>query len=85
NIITDDATLNTNVPSKYQGLDRFVARKQIVADMEALCLLDKIEPHALKVPTGDRTGEILDPYLTKQWFVKADVIAKPAIEAVEKG
>lgn len=85
NILTDDATLNTNVPSKYQGLDRFEARKQIVADMEALGLLDKIEPHALKVPTGDRTGEVLEPYLTKQWFVKADVLAKPAIEAVEKG
>ena len=85
NILTDDATLNTNVPSKYQGLDRFEARKQIVADMEALGLLDKIELHALKVPTGDRTGEVLEPYLTKQWFVKADVLAKPAIEAVEKG
>ena len=85
NILTDDATLNTNVPSKYQGLDRFKARKQIVADMESLGLLDKIEPHALKVPTGDRTGEVLEPYLTKQWFVKADVLAKPAIEAVEKG
>ncbi|WP_150465681.1 valine--tRNA ligase [Francisella sp. SYW-2] len=85
NILTDDAALNSNVPSKYQGLDRFEARKQIVADMDALGLLDKIEPHALKVPTGDRTGEILEPYLTKQWFVKADVLAKPAIEAVEKG
>ncbi|MDE4947247.1 class I tRNA ligase family protein, partial [Francisella tularensis subsp. holarctica] len=71
NILTDDATLNTNVPSKYPGLDRFEARKQIVADMEALVLLDKIEPHALKVPTVDITGEILEPYLTKQWFVKA--------------
>lgn len=85
NILTDDAALNTNVPSKYQGLDRFAARKQIVADMEAAGLLDKIEPHALKVPTGDRTGEVLEPYLTKQWFVKADVLAKPAIEAVENG
>ncbi|WP_150467657.1 valine--tRNA ligase [Francisella sp. SYW-9] len=85
NILTDDAALNSNVPSKYQGLDRFVARKQIVADMDALGLLDKIEPHALKVPTGDRTGEVLEPYLTKQWFVKADVLAKPAIEAVENG
>ncbi|MDE4940679.1 class I tRNA ligase family protein, partial [Francisella tularensis subsp. holarctica] len=63
NILTYDATLNTNVPSKYQGLDRFEARKQIVADMEALGLLDNIEPHALKVPTGYRTGEILEPYL----------------------
>lgn len=85
NILTDDAALNSNVPPKYQGLDRFEARKQIVADMDALGLLDKIEPHALKVPTGDRTGEVLEPYLTKQWFVKADVLAKPAIEAVENG
>ena len=85
NILTDDATLNTMVPEKYQGMDRFVARKQIVADMDADGLLDKIEPHALKVPTGDRTGEVLEPYLTKQWFVKADVLAKPAIEAVENG
>ena len=85
NILTDDAALNDKVPSKYVGLDRFVARKQIVADMDALGLLDKIEPHALKVPTGDRTGEVLEPYLTKQWFVKADVLAKPAIEAVESG
>ncbi|QIW09342.1 valine--tRNA ligase [Francisella sp. LA112445] len=85
NILTDDAALNSNVPSKYQGLDRFEARKQIVADMDALGLLDKIEPHALKVPTGDRTGEVLEPYLTKQWFVKTDVLAKPAIEAVENG
>ncbi|AJI52532.1 valine--tRNA ligase [Francisella philomiragia] len=85
NILTDDAALNSNVPSKYQGLDRFEARKQIVADMDVLGLLDKIEPHALKVPTGDRTGEVLEPYLTKQWFVKADVLAKPAIEAVENG
>ena len=85
NILNDDASLNTNVPEKYQNLDRFEARKQIVADMGALGLLVKIEPHALKVPTGDRTGEVLEPYLTKQWFVKADVLAKPAIEAVETG
>ncbi|GAB4222194.1 MAG: valine--tRNA ligase [Francisella sp.] len=85
NILTDDAKLNENVPVKYQGLDRFEALKQVVADMDALGLLDKIEPHVLKVPTGDRTGEILEPYLTKQWFVKADVLAKPAIEVVENG
>ncbi len=85
NILTDDATLNDRVPAEYIGLDRFVARKKIVADMDALGLLDKIEPHDLKVPTGDRTGEVLEPYLTKQWFVKADVLAKPAIEAVESG
>ncbi|AXA32950.1 valine--tRNA ligase [Francisella adeliensis] len=85
NILTDDADLNDKVPAEYKGLDRFVARKKIVADMDALGLLDKIEPHDLKVPTGDRTGEVLEPYLTKQWFVKADVLAKPALEAVESG
>ena len=85
NILTDDAALNDKVPTEYIGLDRFVARKKIVADMDAIGLLDKIEPHDLKIPTGDRTGEVLEPYLTKQWFVKADVLAKPAIEAVESG
>ena len=85
NILTDDATLNHKVPTEYIGLDRFVARKKIVADMDSLGLLDKVEPHDLKVPTGDRTGEVLEPYLTKQWFVKADVLAKPAIESVESG
>ena len=85
NILTDDADLNDKVPTEYIGLDRFVARKKIVADMDSLGLLDKVEPHDLKVPTGDRTGEVLEPYLTKQWFVKADVLAKPAIEAVESG
>lgn len=85
NILTDDATLNTTVAKEYQGLDRFVAREKIVTDMKNLGLLDKVEPHELKVPTGDRTGEVLEPYLTKQWFVKADVLAKPAIEAVELG
>ena len=85
NILTDDAYLNDKVPTEYQGLDRFVARKKIVADMNALGLLNNIEPHDLKVPTGDRTGEVLEPYLTKQWFVKADLLAKPAIEALESG
>ena len=85
NILNDDACLNNTVPEKYKGLDRFEARKQIVADMDSLGLLDKIEPHNLKVPTGDRTGEILEPYLTKQWFVKADELAKPAIDVVKTG
>lgn len=85
NILTDDAALNQNVPKKYQGLDRFDARKVIVSDIYNLGLLHKIEPHDLKIPTGDRTGAVLEPYLTKQWFIKADVLAKPALEAVESG
>ncbi|WP_119343425.1 valine--tRNA ligase [Facilibium subflavum] len=85
NILTPDATLNDNVPEKYRGLDRFEARKIIVDDLEQLGFLVKKQPHTLKVPRGDRTGVILEPYLTKQWFVKASQLAAPAIEAVEAG
>ena len=85
NILTDEAKLNDNVPRRYQGLDRFDARKLIVEDLDALGFLVKVEPHALKVPRGDRTGVILEPYLTKQWFVKANTLAKPALKAVENG
>jgi valyl-tRNA synthetase len=57
------------IPAQYRGLDRFVARKQIVADLEAAGLMEKIDDHKLKVPRGDRTGVVLEPYLTDQWFV----------------
>ena len=72
-------------PSDYAGLARFDARKKLVADAEAQGWLEKIEPHALKVPRGDRSGEIVEPYLTDQWYVAIDALAKPAIEAVEDG
>jgi len=72
-------------PEKYAGLDRFEARKQIVAEFEELGLLEKIEPHTLKVPRGDRSGDIIEPWLTDQWYVKVADLAKPAIEAVEDG
>ncbi len=72
-------------PEKYAGLDRFEARKQIVAEMETLGLLDKIEPHTLKVPRGDRSGVVIEPWLTDQWYVKTAGLAQPAIEAVEDG
>ncbi len=85
NILTAEGKINDNAPKAYRGLDRFDARKQIVADMEAEGLLVKVEPHTLKVPRGDRTGVILEPYLTKQWFVKANELGKPALEAVENG
>jgi len=85
NIFTLDATLNTNVPLPYQGLDRFVAREQIIKDLTALDYIEKIDNHVLKVPRGDRSGAILEPLLTDQWFVKTETLAKPAIEAVEKG
>tara|TARA_B110000858_G_scaffold123333_1_gene140647 strand:+ start:35221 stop:37995 length:2775 start_codon:yes stop_codon:yes gene_type:complete len=85
NILTDKACINENAPENYQGLDRFEARKKIVADMEALGLVDKIEPHKLKVPRGDRSGVIIEPYLTHQWYVAVQSLADPAIKAVEDG
>ncbi len=85
NILTDDAALNENVPEPYRGLDRFDGRKQVVANLDALGLLDKIEDHTLKVPRGDRSGVVIEPYLTNQWYVDAKTLAKPAIDAVEKG
>jgi len=73
------------IPEKYRGLDRFTARKQIVADLEAAGLMEKIEPHKLMVPRGDRSGAVIEPFLTDQWYVKVGPLAKPAIEAVETG
>jgi valyl-tRNA synthetase len=69
NILTPTATLNDAVPAAYRGLDRYVARKRVVADLDALGLVEKIEDHKLKVPRGDRSGAVLEPYLTDQWFV----------------
>ncbi|POR46175.1 valyl-tRNA synthetase [Paraburkholderia eburnea] len=68
-ILTLDAKINDNAPEKYRGLDRFEARKQVVADFEALGLLDSVQPHKLMVPRGDRTGVVIEPMLTDQWFV----------------
>jgi valyl-tRNA synthetase len=85
NIFTPDAKLNENAPEKYRGMDRFEARRQIVADLEALGLVEKIEPHKLKVPRGDRTNAVIEPYLTDQWYVKIAPLAEPALKAVEDG
>ncbi|MFC5427247.1 valine--tRNA ligase [Paraburkholderia denitrificans] len=76
-ILTLDAKINANAPEKYRGLDRFEARKQVVADFEALGLLDSVQPHKLMVPRGDRTGVAIEPMLTDQWFV---AMSKPAPE-----
>ncbi|MDO8294662.1 MAG: valine--tRNA ligase [Gallionella sp.] len=91
-ILTLDAKINEHAPAKYRGLDRFAARKQIVADLEAAGLLDKIDKHKLKVPRGDRTGIIIEPMLTDQWFVAmskpGDVgksITEQALECVASG
>jgi valyl-tRNA synthetase len=85
NIFTPDAKLNENVPARFRGLDRFAARKLVVAELEALGLMEKIEPHKLKVPRGDRTGAVIEPYLTDQWYVKIGPLAEPALQAVEAG
>ena len=85
NVFTIDAKINENAPEAYRGMDRFEARKQIVADLEAQGLLEKIEPHKLMVPRGDRSHAVVEPYLTDQWYVKVGPLAEEAIEAVEDG
>jgi valyl-tRNA synthetase len=98
NIFTKDACINEVAPEQYRGLERYAARKQIVADMDALGLLAKIEDHKLMVPRGDRSGTVIEPYLTEQWYVDLTrdtlpdgrpggktAIAQPAIDAVESG
>ena len=85
NILTDNASINDNAPVAYRRMDRFEARKQIVTDIEKLGFLEKIETHKLKVPRGDRSGVIIEPYLTHQWYVAIQSLADPAIKAVEDG
>jgi len=85
NIMTLDAALNDSVPVAYQGLDRTVARTRIVADLDALGLIERVEPHKLTVPRGDRSNAVLEPLLTDQWFVDIKPLAAPAIRAVEDG
>ena len=85
NIFDETAHLNENVPEAYQGMDRFKAREKVVAEMEALGLLEKVDDHQLTVPYGDRSGVVIEPWLTDQWYVNAGEMAKPAIEAVKSG
>ena len=85
NLMTESATMNENAPKPYQGLDRFVAREQIVKDLKKEKLLVKVEPHKFKPPRGDRSGAIVEPYLTDQWYVKMQSLAEPALKAVQEG
>jgi valyl-tRNA synthetase len=85
NVLTDDAAMNDEVPEAYRGMDRFEARKAIVAEFEALGLLEKIEPYTVKIPRGDRSHAVVEPYLTDQWYVSIKPLAEPAIAAVENG
>uniref|UniRef100_A0A0Q9YL64 Valine--tRNA ligase n=1 Tax=Candidatus Berkiella aquae TaxID=295108 RepID=A0A0Q9YL64_9GAMM len=85
NIFTEDAIINTNAPERFQNLPRFTARERIVAELEQANLFEKVEPHTLKVPRSERTGEIIEPYLTDQWFVDAKTLAVDAIKVVKEG
>ena len=92
NIFTKDAALRGNtpddgpvIPAKYVGMDRYAARRQIVADLEAHGLLERIQDHKLMVPRGDRSGAVIEPFLTDQWYVRVAPLAEPAIAAVEDG
>lgn len=85
NLMNPDGTMNENCPNDYQGLDRFAARDKIIADLDELEYLEKIEDHVHQVPYGDRSGVVIEPYLTVQWYCDAQTLGKPALEAVENG
>lgn len=85
NVLDPDGRMNDNVPEAYRGMDRFDARKQIVADLEAAGALEHVEKHKLTLPIGDRSGAVVEPYLTDQWYVKVESLARPAIDAVKNG
>ncbi|MDE2182103.1 MAG: valine--tRNA ligase [Alphaproteobacteria bacterium] len=86
NILNRDGTLNDSVPKKYRGLDRFLARKAVVADLEELGLIDKIEPIIHAVPHDEKTKTVvLEPYLTEQWYLDVRTLAKRAVQVVEEG
>ena len=85
NVFTPDARMNDDVPLRFRGLDRFDARKLVVTELEVAGLLERIDPHKLMVPRGDRSGAIIEPYLTDQWYVRIAPLAAPAIKAVEDG
>ena len=84
-IFDESGNLNDEAPERYRGQDRFAVREQVIAAMDELGLLDRIEDNPMTVPYGDRSGVVIEPRLTDQWFVDAATLAKPAIEAVEQG
>ena len=85
NIFDDNAHINGNAPEEYVGLERFEARKKILAELEAQELLEKVDPHTHTVPHGDRSDVVIEPYLTDQWYCDAKTLAAPTIEAVKTG
>ncbi len=85
NIFTEEAHLNDQVPERYRGLDRLEAREKVLADLAEIGLLAETRAHKLQVPRGDRTGQVIEPFLTDQWFVKMDTLAARGLELVENG
>lgn len=85
NIFTPNAHLNEQVPEKFRDLERFAARKKIIRDLEELGFLEKVEAYLVKIPRGDRSGVVIEPYLTDQWFMSMQPLAKPAILAITQG
>ncbi|HEX9474483.1 MAG TPA: valine--tRNA ligase [Steroidobacteraceae bacterium] len=85
NIFTPDARLNEAAPPQLRGLDRFEARARILVELEARGFIERTEAHKLMVPRGDRSGAVIEPYLTDQWYVRVGELAAPAIAAVESG
>jgi valyl-tRNA synthetase len=84
NILNLDGTLNDNVPDRFIGLDRKESRKKVLKEMESLDLLEKIEPHKITIPTGDRSNSILEPLITKQWFVNQKELSLEAVRVVKE-
>ncbi|MDH5231644.1 MAG: valine--tRNA ligase, partial [Gammaproteobacteria bacterium] len=84
-IIGKDDPCGDLIPDEFHGLDRYEARKLVIEELGSQQLLEKTVDHKLMVPRGDRSGAVIEPFLTDQWFVKAEPLAKPAIEAVESG
>jgi valyl-tRNA synthetase len=85
NVLTPDARMNDNAPAHLRGLDRFEARQRIIAELTDAGLVERIEPHKLMTPRGDRTHAVIEPYLTDQWYVRIAPLAAPAVQAVESG
>ncbi|HLF12727.1 MAG TPA: valine--tRNA ligase, partial [Gammaproteobacteria bacterium] len=85
NIFDESAQLNENAPEPYRGLDRFIARERELADLQAAGLLDRIDDHVSMIPRGDRSGVVIEPFLTDQWYVRTKPLAEPAIAAVQEG
>ena len=85
NIMNSDASLNDNVPKEYSGLDRYDARKKVLDQLQSLNLIDKIEDYTHQVGHSERTDAVIEPYLSEQWFLKMEDLAKPALDAVKSG